>query len=82
MAFNKIRNAVIIAKQHLSAIYPRTDEDAEAIATWISPKCVKMRFKAMTPDEGYNKTVKKFKILFRYGVKVTREDDLTVVSFP
>jgi hypothetical protein len=43
--------------------YPQIEEDYEGISIWENPKKVKMQFKGITPEQGYSKTMEKFRML-------------------
>ena len=75
-------NAIKIVNDHLQTNYPKIEEDGEGIATWESPKRVKMQFKNITPVEGYLKTMTKFKRLHmdKY-IRCYLENGLVVIEF-
>lgn len=67
---------------HEKRTYPYSEEDGEGIATHTSSRRVEMTFKGLTPKEGYEKTINKFKLIGRiHKVRITLESDKVVVSF-
>jgi len=48
-------------REHVLSGYPKTEVDSEGTMIWDSPKKCNMRFNGLTPEEGYIKTVDKFK---------------------
>lgn len=69
-------------QEHEKRTYPYIEEDGEGVATYISPRRVEMTFKGLTPKEGYDKTVNKFKLIGRiHKVWITLEGDKVVVNF-
>jgi hypothetical protein len=67
-----IDNLIKKYNNHVLSQYPRIEEDSEGIITWENPRKYSMVFKGITVDEGYNKTVSKFKLFHLYkSVKIS-----------
>jgi hypothetical protein len=69
-------------REHEKRTYPYIKEDDEGVMTYLSPRKVEMVFKGISPNEGYKKTVNRFKLLGRlHKVRIELEDDKVVVDF-
>ena len=69
-------------QEHEKRTYPYIKEDDEGVMTYLSPRKVEMVFKGISPNEGYKKTVNRFKLLGRlHKVRIELEDDKVVVDF-
>lgn len=78
--FKQIENVV---GSHYSKSYPYVEEDSEAVATWESARKVRMRFKGITVQEGYERARKKFGIMGRLysRIHITMEGGEVVITF-
>ena len=68
-AVRKARELVTKFQEHKKRTYPYTREDDEGIAIYLSPHHVEMIFKGITPEEGYKKTINRFKLIGRIHKK-------------
>jgi hypothetical protein len=74
---------VKLYNEHTLKKYPYDEEDSEGISHWMNPKLVKMEFKDLTPEQGYNKTMGKFKLIrMDKFIKCYIEDKYVVVELP
>lgn len=81
-AVGKARELVTKFQEHKKRTYPYTREDDEGVATYISPHHVEMTFKGITPEEGYKKTVDKFKLIGRiHKTRIELVGEKVVVHF-
>lgn len=81
-AIRKAKEYITVFQEHRKRTYPYTREDEEGIATHTSSRRVEMTFKGLTPKEGYDKTVNKFKLIGRiHKVRIALEGDKVVVDF-
>ena len=68
--------------RHVMESYPKIVEDSEGIAYWESPKFVKMKFKGITPQQGYIRTMDKFnKLHIARFIRCYIKDEYVVVEF-
>lgn len=69
-------------REHEKRTYPYVREDDEGIATYLSPHHVEMIFKGITPEEGYKKTVDRFKLIGRiHKTRIELVGEKVVVYF-
>jgi hypothetical protein len=67
---------------HIQSQYPKIEEDSEGISIWESPKKVRMEFKTLTPQQGYDKTTSKFnKLHLTKFIRCYIEDTCVVIEY-
>lgn len=68
---------------HAKRIFPLVDEDDEGIMYWEDSKHVKVKFKKMTVEKGYLKTVELFRKarILKYA-KIYIENEYVMVELP
>ena len=80
-AVRKAKSYIEDFRVHEKRTYPYIEEDDEGVMTYLSPRKVEMVFKGISPNEGYKKTVNRFKLLGRlHKVRIELEDDKVVVD--
>jgi hypothetical protein len=81
-AVGKARELVTKFQEHKKLTYPYTREDDEGVATYISPRCVEMVFKGISPEEGYKRTINRFKLIGRiHKTRIELVEEKVVVNF-
>lgn len=81
-AVKKAREYILDFQEHKKRTYPYFREDNEGTATYLSPHTVELVFKGITPQEGYERTINKFKLVQRlHKVSVMLEGNKVVVDF-
>jgi hypothetical protein len=74
---------VKLYNEHTLKEYPYDEEDSEGISHWFNPKLVKLEFKGLTSQQGYVKTMSKFKLIrMDKFIKCYIEDKYVVVELP
>jgi hypothetical protein len=69
--------------KHIMDSYPRIEEDNEGIMYWSSPKICRMEFRELTPQQGYDKTMNKFRLArMDKFIKCYIDDKYVVVELP
>jgi hypothetical protein len=78
----KARGLIEGFKVHEKRTYPYVEEDSEGITKWLSPRMALLKFKGITVQEGYSRTVNKFKYTQRiHKTSISIEGDYVVVNF-
>jgi hypothetical protein len=81
-AIKKAKGYIEDFKTHEKRTYPYSEEDDEGVSTFTSSRHVELIFKGITPEEGYRKTVDKFKLIGRiHKVRIALVNDKVVVDF-
>jgi hypothetical protein len=81
-AIQTSKGLILSFQDHERRTYPYTEEDSEGIITYFSSKHAEMTFKGISPREGYEKTINKFKLIKRiHKTRITLEGDKVVVDF-
>jgi hypothetical protein len=81
-AVKKARGLIEGFKGHEKRTYPYVEEDNEGITRWLSPRMALLKFNGITIQEGYKRTVDKFKYIQRiHKTSISIEGDYIVVSF-
>jgi hypothetical protein len=72
-----------IYNNHIMDGYPKVEEDNEGIIYWVTPKICRMEFKELTPQQGYIKTMEKFKrVRMDKFINCYIDDKYVVVELP
>jgi hypothetical protein len=78
----KAQELIGVFKTHEKRAYPYVEEDDEGVARWLSPRMALLKFKGITVQEGYSRTVNKFKYTQGiHKISISIEGDYVVVNF-
>jgi hypothetical protein len=81
-AIKKAKGYIEDFKAHEKRTYPYSEEDNEGVSTYTSSRHVELIFKGITPEEGYKKTINKFKLIGRlHRVRIELVNGKVVVDF-
>jgi hypothetical protein len=81
-AIKKAKEYIGEFQEHEKRTYPYSDEDDEGVSTYTSSRHVELVFKGITPEEGYKKTINKFKLIGRiHKVRIELVNGKVVVDF-
>jgi hypothetical protein len=69
--------------EHILDKYPKVEEDSEGTMYWATLKICRMEFKELTPQQGYVKTMEKFKrVRMDKFINCYIDDKYVVVELP
>jgi len=81
-AVKRARELIEGFKVHKKRTYPYIEEDDEGVTRWLSPRMALLKFKGITVQEGYERTINKFKYIKRiHKTSISIEGDYVVVNF-
>jgi hypothetical protein len=81
-SIKKARELITEFREHEKRTYPYIEEDDEGVMRWLSPRMALLKFKGITVQEGYERTINKFKYIQRiHKISISIEGDYVVVSF-
>jgi len=78
----KAKEFIAEFQEHEKRTYPYIEEDDEGVTRWLSPRMALLKFKGITVQEGYSRTVNKFKYTQKiHKTSISIEGDYVVVIF-